>query len=315
MQRALSPYSVLGMPYLILAGAQLAIGAAAIFARYALSGAGPLAVAAARLTIAALVLGCIALVRRRPQRAHTPRERAIFACAGVALAVHFAAWIWSLEYTTVAVSTLLVASTPVWTALYDAIVHDRRLSRLSLAAFAAGAAGLVMVVGFNRTAPPHPGHQLLGAALALAGSVAIGAYLILVREIRDDFGTRAIVTRTYGWSAAVLVAAALFARQPPPAPTATAAWGGIAAMALVSQLLGHTGINASLRWFTPSAISFASLIEPVFAAVLALVLFGEAVSPLAVVGGLLLLGSIAIVLHDERRVKVDGSGPGIGAVH
>ncbi len=303
------------MPYLILVGAQLAIGAAAIFARYALSGAGPLAVAAARLAIAALILGSIAALLRKPLRKHTPRERAIFICAGVALAMHFATWIWSLEYTTVAVSTLLVASTPAWTAMYDAIVHRRRLSRASLGAFLVGAAGLVMVVGFDRTAPPHPGHQLAGAGLALSGSVAIGAYLILVREIRDDFGTRAIVTRTYGWSAAVLVAAALLARQPPPPISAGAAWGGIAAMALISQLLGHTGINASLRWFTPSAISFASLLEPVFAAVLALMLFGEAVSPAAVAGGLLLLGSIAVVLREERRPVLDGSGLPIGPVH
>jgi drug/metabolite transporter (DMT)-like permease len=301
------------LTYALLGGAQLAVGAAAIFARYALGGAGPIAIAAARLTIAALVLLGIGFARRSRGRRHTARERLIFVAAGAALALHFAAWIWSLEYATVAISTLLVSSTPIWTSIYEALVHGRTLSRTAATAFVTGGAGLVVVVGFNRTAPPHPGHALLGASLALIGALAIGAYLLLVREVRDAFDTRTIVTRTYGWSAAFLLAGALAARQPPPSLHATGAWAGIVAMAFISQLLGHTAINASLRWFTPSAISFATLLEPVFAGILALVIFGESIAPIAIVGGVVLLGSIAVVLREERR-EVDGSGLPIGPV-
>jgi drug/metabolite transporter (DMT)-like permease len=71
-------------------------------------------------------------------------------------------------------------------------------------------------------------------------------------------------------------------------------------MALVSQLLGHTAINASLRWFSPSAVSFTNLIEPVAAAVLALFIFGEALAPPAIAGGAVLLIAIGIVLREER---------------
>ena len=56
------------------------------------------------------------------------------------------------------------------------------------------------------------------------------------------------------------------------------AWGGILAMALVSQLLGHTGMNAALRWFSPSAVSFSTLLEPVIAACWRSLLFGETLS-------------------------------------
>jgi drug/metabolite transporter (DMT)-like permease len=94
----------------------------------------------------------------------------------------------------------------------------------------------------------------------------------------------------------VLVLLALIARQPPPALHAYAAWGGILAMALISQLLGHTGMNAALRWFSPTAVSFSTLLEPVFAAALALVLFGETLSAPAVIGGAVLLGSIGTIL-------------------
>jgi drug/metabolite transporter (DMT)-like permease len=281
------------MPYLVLGAAQLAVGAAAIFARFALGGAGALAVAAARLAIAAIVLLCIARVRPK-HAAPTKRQATILACAGIAMAAHFAGWIASLEYTTVAISTLFVATTPIFTACYDAVVLRRGLSLRSLLAFAGGGAGLAMVVAFNHTAPPHPGSEWLG------GSISIAAYFILVREVREELGTRTIVTHTYTWAAVVLVLAALLARQTPPAIDAYAAWAGIAAMAFISQLLGHTALNASLRWFSPSAISFSTLLEPVSAAVLALVIFHETLSQLSILGGIVLLASVAVFLNEER---------------
>jgi drug/metabolite transporter (DMT)-like permease len=289
-------------PYLTLIFAQLTVGAAAIFARFALTGAGPIAVSASRLTIAAIALLALAAIRRpREHVKMSGRDRAIFAVAGMALAIHFAAWIWSLQYTTVAISTLLVATTPIWTALYDAVARGLKLSALAFFSFAAAAAGLVMVVGFTATPPPIPGHAVLGAILAIAGAIGIAVYFILIREVRASFGTRAIVTQTYTWAAVALFAAAIVTRQPPPPLGDGVAWGGIIAMALVSQLLGHTAMNAALRWFSASAVAFTTLVEPVVAALLALAIFNERLTAIAVAGGLLVLGAIGIFIREERR--------------
>lgn len=314
MSVAPSSRSSLG-PYATLASAQIAVGAAAIFARFGLGGAPPLAVAAWRLVIASAVLLVIAGVRNAPRETrgrsiphddkavpHDDGRKAwIFVAAGGVLAAHFATWIWSLEYTSVAVSTLLVATTPIWTALYDSTVYKRHLSLPAWAAFAVGAVGLVLVVGFNATHPPIAGHEILGGALALAGAVAIGAYFVLVREVRHSYGTRGIVTRTYSWAALTLLVASLAAHQMPPPVADGKAWGGIIAMALISQLLGHTALNASLRWFSPSAVGMSTLLEPVTAAVLALFIFGETLTPLAIGGGVLVLLAIGVFLLEERR--------------
>jgi drug/metabolite transporter (DMT)-like permease len=272
------------------------VGAAAIFARYALSAAAPLAVAAARLCIAATILLVVALVAHERTIAPTTAQRAILLAAGAVLAVHFATWIASLDYTTVAISTLLVSTSPLFTTLYDAIVRRRRFPLTVPVALIAGIAGLLMITRSANSPAPIAGHALLGAALALAGAAAFAAYLLLVREVRADLSTRAIVTTTYSAAAAVLVILALIAHQPPPPLHAYAAWGGILAMALISQLLGHTGMNAALRWFSPTAVSFSTLLEPIFAAGLALVLFGETLSALAIAGAVILLGSIGTVL-------------------
>ena len=271
------------------------MGAAAIFARYALASAPPLAVAAARLCIAAAILLIVAALHRST-RTTTRAQRSLLWIAGGALALHFATWIASLDYTTVAISTLLVSVTPMWTALYDALVRRRRFPLVVPLAFLSGIAGLAMVTSGHHAAPPHAGHETLGAILALAGSAAFAAYLLLVRQVRADLTTRTIVTTTYSTAAIVLVVAAAAAHQAPPNVHAYAAWGGIIAMALISQLLGHTGMNAALRWFSPSAVSFSTLLEPVFAAVLALLIFGETLSGLAIAGACLLLASIGTVL-------------------
>ena len=286
-------------PYALLGGAQLAVGAAAIFARFALTGAGPLAVSALRLAIAAAVLLAAASVRRERARP-LPHQSRRLALAGVALAVHFAGWIASLQYTTVAVSTLLVATAPIWTAIYDAAFRKQPPSPRTLWAFAAGAAGLALVVSFNAAAPPIPGRPLLGSVLALTGSLAMAIYLLLVRDVRGSLGTRTIVTRTYSWAAIALIAGALLMGQPAPALSDLPAWGGILGMALVSQLLGHTALNAALRWFSPSGVAFSTLIEPVSAAVLAFCIFGERLAAPAIAGGIVLLAAIAIVLREER---------------
>jgi drug/metabolite transporter (DMT)-like permease len=139
--------------------------------------------------------------------------------------------------------------------------------------------------------------------LALAGGAAIGAYFLLVREVREGYGTRAIVTRTYTWAAVLLVIASAVARQAPPAVTDAEAWGGILAMALISQLLGHTALNASLRWFSPSAVAFTTLLEPVLAAVLAYLIFGEQLTATAIGGGVLLLAAIGVFLREETLVS------------
>ena len=232
-------------------------------------------VAALRLSLASAVLLTIGALHRKPMTPLPRAQRALLWAAGAALAVHFATWIASLEYTTVAVSTLLVSTSPLWTTLYDAVVRGRRFPLAVPLAFITGIAGLVLVTSSNRSLPPHPGHAILGATLALIGSAAFAAYLLLVRDVRARAGTRTIVTTTYTAAALLLIVAALCAREPLPDLHAYGAWGGIVAMALVSQLLGHTGMNAALRWFSPTAVSFSTLLEPVIAALLALLLFGE----------------------------------------
>ncbi len=219
---------------LLVALAQFAIGAAAVFARFALTASGPLAVSAARLTIGALPLVVLAASRGRLRPVDGPTERRL-AVAGLLLAAHFACWIASLDFASVALSTLLVCSSAIWTEAY-AVLRRGRIDPYAATSVAGALAGVAIVVG-----APDRVNTPLGLGLAIAGTVAIAAYLIVVRDTDPRYDTLAVTSRTYSYAAIALTAAALIAHDHLPPTNDLGAWGGILAMALLSQLFGHTG--------------------------------------------------------------------------
>jgi drug/metabolite transporter (DMT)-like permease len=290
--------------HLRLLGAQLAVGAAAIFARFALGGAGPLAVSAWRLALAAVPFVAFEMLRRERTPSPGARREIALACAGLLLAAHFAGWIASLLYAPVALSTLLVCTSPLWTGAFEA-ARTRRMPRPGyLWGVALAAAGLAVIVAQRDAPAPIPGRLPLGEALALGGGLALALYFLLVRTFGNapqrgaPLPTRAIVARTYAWAALALLAASALAHQGPPLLTNWVAWGGILAMALVSQGLGHTAMNASLRRFTPNVVALTTLLEPPIAALLAVVIFREALSAFVLAGAAAVLGGVALALRD-----------------
>jgi len=288
--------------YGVLVLAQLAIGAAAIFARYALLGSGPIWASALRLAIASVPLALFAWLRGGYRGGDRITDvRLVF--AGVLLGVHMATWIASLQYTTVAISTLLVTTAPVWTELMDRRARKGSTMRRALA-IGVALVGVAVVVGWPSAAGSDP---VRGAVLALIGSATIAGYLTIVSHIGDNVAMRArystigIVGRTYPIAAVAVTMWALVGHDRFPLTSDTTAWGGILAMALVSQLLGHTALNAALRTLTSTVVAMTTLLEPIVAALFAAWLFSERLSPLTTAGGILVLVGIGLLVREEGR--------------
>ena len=120
-----------GSTFLVLAGGVAVVSTASILIRYAQAeGASSLAIAAGRLGLAAAVLSPFSLpMLRRELPALTSRHLLLCAASGLLLAIHFWAWIASLEYTSVASSTALVTTNPLWVALASAWLLRRFVDR------------------------------------------------------------------------------------------------------------------------------------------------------------------------------------------
>lgn len=280
-------------PYLVLAIALLAVSHAAIFAR--LADAAPLAIAAWRLGIACLVVLPLAVTGTRAGGLSL-RPMALATGAGALLALHFATWIASLDYTSIARSVLLVSTAPIWVAVIQFVIGRGAPARSTLIALACVTAGAAVVSSDGGAG--EAGIQ--GDLLALAGAIAMAGYLLLSREAQAALPFRAYLGVAYG-SAALLLWLAMLATRTPAAGYDATTWWALAGMALVSQLIGHSGYNWSLRHLSPQFVAVALIGEPVLASCLGWWLLGEALDWRTGAGGALILAGIALAARAARE--------------
>lgn len=274
-------------PGLALVSGVLAVSTGAIFVR--LAEAPPLVTAAWRMAFATLLVAPFAWWRAREElRGLSRRELGLAALSGLLLALHFATWITSLSFTTVANSVVLVNTNPVWVALLTPwFTWDRVSGRAWLGVLVSVAGGAV--IGCGDFAGDT--RALLGDGLALAGGLAAAGYLLLGRRLREKLSLLAYVTVCYG-SAAVLLWTAVLAAGLPVTGFRASTWGAFIGMALVSQCLGHTSYNWALKYFGASVIAVSLLGEPVLTSLAAWWLFGEALTWAKAAGGALILAGI-----------------------
>lgn len=290
---------------LVLGAAVLAISFAAIFTR--LAEAPGVVVAFWRMAFSCVVLAPFALrgLRRTPPTAASLRPTL---WAGVLLGLHFAAWLSSLAYTTVAASVTLVTTVPLWVALIEWLRGSRPprgvLVGLGIAVAGGGAIGFGDLRGGS--AP------LLGDALALAGAVTVAGYFLLGRHAQHaGLSTGAYAGIAYAVATVVLLPFPLLFGAPYLAwPPMTWLW--IALMALAPQLVGHTGLNWANRHLDPTLVATVTLLEPIGAGALALVLFGEVPGAAVLAGAAVLLTGVALVVR-YRRLPVPVPEPRRGS--
>ncbi|NER38502.1 MAG: DMT family transporter [Oscillatoria sp. SIO1A7] len=284
---------------LVLAIAVLAVSTAAILSRLAFDAGGTRAVgfslmlAASRITLASLIL--LPTWRNLKLSEQSPEAIRYSIGAGVLLALHFAGWITSLAYTSIAASTTLVTTNPVWISLFSWIWFREKISWTSAGGIAIALAG-GLLIGFGDAGGGDSGsNPLLGNVLALMAAWAASLYLLLAREAqRKGISLGGYMAIAYSTAALVLL---------PIPPFFGGSYAGhpslvylyILLMAIVPQSIGHTGFNWAVLWMSPTLVSLSILFEPVGASFLGYLLFGE-IPPIQVfAGAVVLLAGVAVV--------------------
>ncbi len=283
----------------------LAVSTASIFIRFAQREAPSLVIAALRLTFASLILAPIALTRHREElRKLTRRDLLLGLLSGVFLAVHFATWISSLEYTSIASSVVLVSTGPLWVALLSPIFLKESLSKpvligMILALIGGTIIGLSDACQINKglVCPPLSefvqGKSFLGNFLALVGAWAVAGYLMIGRRLRGGMSLIPYIFVVYGFAAIVLLGF-MFAAGQRPTGFSPMVYIWLFLLALIPQLIGHSTYNWALRYLPASLVSITTLGEPIGSAVLAYLILSEAPTLLTIFGGILILAGIFI---------------------
>jgi drug/metabolite transporter (DMT)-like permease len=290
------------LPFSLLI-AILAVSTASIFIRFAQHEAPSLVIAALRLTIASLVITPVALTRYNGElRALTRRDLLMGLLSGAFLAIHFATWISSLEYTSIASSVVLVSTGPLWVALLSPIFLKEPIAKPALTGMFLALLGGT-VIGLSDSCqlegglvcPPLSefvqGEAFFGNFLALAGAWAVAGYLMIGRKLRAGMSLIPYIFIVYGSAAIALLAAMLLAGQS-PGGFSPQVYTWIILLALIPQLIGHTTYNWALRYLSAALVSITTLAEPVGSAILAYIILHEAPTRLTVLGGVLILAGI-----------------------
>ena len=283
-------------PYLALILGTMAVSTGAIFAR--LADAPALVIAAYRVGLATLILAPIAWVKARDEiKTLSKRDLKLAVISGFFLALHFATWISSLDYTSVANSVVLVNTNPLWVGLLTPLIARERVKRAAVYSIGISVIGGA-IIGFGDFATG--GKALLGDGLALAGSMCAAIYLLLGRSLRRKLSLLAYIFICYGSAAVILWIIVLSLRLPVTGfspGTVAAFWG----MALIAQIIGHSTYNWALRWLSAGLIAISLLGEPIGSTILAYLIFDEGLTVYKVVGGIIILSAIYLAATSENK--------------
>jgi drug/metabolite transporter (DMT)-like permease len=282
-------------PFAGLALAVICVSLGSILIR--LAQAPPLATSFHRIFLASLAIAPFASSSLR--RAWGPlaaRDKWLLVASGAALAVHFATWIASLAYTTVAASVLLVNTAPLFTLGFARLFLGEAptASTVQAMVLALAGAGLIAVGDWG----PSPA-ALWGDLLAVLGAVTLSAYHVVGRGLREALPLGAYVLGVWTTAAVVLGVLASLGGVP-LVGYSTRTWLLLGLLALVPTVGGHGLVNLSLRALPAPTVGLFLLGEPVGASVLAYLIFGEAPGPWTLAGGALVLAALAVVVRGGR---------------
>jgi drug/metabolite transporter (DMT)-like permease len=288
--------------FLALIGGATGIGFAPVFVK--LSETGPTATAFFRLLLALPLLWLWAgWDRRKNPTSRQPAGRRDFlmlALAGLFFTGDLSIWHWSLQFTTVANSTLLTNITPIFVTIGAWFLFGDRITPGFVAGMALSIGGAALLVGNSVSLSPR---HLLGDALSLVAAVFYAGYLLALKHLRKSFSTVTIMAWSGLASCTGFGIVAWLSGDKMAAETA-GGWLVLLALALVSHVGGQALIAYGFGHLPASFSSVSLLWQPVVAAVVAWVVLGERLRWLQGIGAVVVLAGIAVasgVLNGGNR--------------
>ena len=288
-----------GNPYIILFIGVLAVSTSAIFVKLATAQAG--VIAFYRLFFSVLLMLPIFLLKYRNElRLIVKRDWILTIISGIFLAFHFIFWFESLNYTSVASSTVLVTMQPLF-AFIGAYLFFKEV--ITVKAIISAIVAIIGSVIISWGDFQVSGMALFGDVLALIACGLITGYLLFGQDVRKRMSLITYTFLVYSFSSITLLVyvvikgEALFGHS-------NSDWMYFLLLAIIPTLLGHTLFNWSIKWISTTAISMAILLEPVGAAILAYYILDEHIMFSQVIGGVIIIIGILIFLMDERKSKL-----------
>jgi DME family drug/metabolite transporter len=287
-----------GLWFVCIAATAWGTGGAVAAVLYDTSGLGPVAVSWWRFVGGALLLAAA----RRSQAPFPRHGRRSMTVTGCGLALYQTAYYVSIQYTGLAVATVVtLGAGPVLIAVGARLARIENLDGAGVAACGGALLGLVLLVGAGPSDPGFSGRDMtIGVAFALLSAAGYAAVTLLTRR---GNGLDRYDTALGGFAVGAVVLTPLAVVDGPiPAEHGVALTAGLLLyLVVVPTALAYALFFAGLAVVRATTASVVALVEPVTAAAVAVTLLGERVTPMAAVGGAILLSTVFLLMRSERR--------------
>jgi drug/metabolite transporter (DMT)-like permease len=277
----------------------IAISTGSIFIK--LCDAPALIIAAYRLVLASLMLIPYAGYKKT-WRGWGRIEMGWLILSGLLLSLHFAFWITSLKYTSVASSVVLVSTHPIFVGIGARLFLRERLGLNLILGIILSVLGSGLISYGDMTLSKE---ALMGDGLALVGAMTASGYFLVGRKMRRNQDLLSYIFPVYSTAGLALVLFSLLFQKPFFGyPTTTYLFMFL--LALVPQLIGHTTFNWALKYFPASMVSITILGEPIGSTILAYLILGEGLTIWKGLGGISIFIGILIALKKETPNSKNG---------
>ena len=295
-----------GLPLVALFAGATCIALSPIWVRVA--DVGPAASAFWRAALAVPLLWALFFSLKTSETKKFPLPALL--ATGLAFAGDLAFWHWSIQYTSVANSTLLANLASIFVTLAAWVLWKQRPSGLFLAGLAAALAGTGVLVRASLDFSPT---ALLGDALGVVTAMFYAWYLLSVKRLRDrGAATLALMAATTTITAVLLLPVAAASAQwsgQSLLPRSAAGWLTLVGLAWISHA-GGQGLIAYALAHLPAAFSAVGLLlQPVLAGAFAWLLLAEPLGALQCAGGAVVLAGIYLAHRGSWAKLVQDVGP------
>lgn len=283
-------------PYIPIFIGVISVSLSAIFVKLANADVG--VIAFYRMFFSVLIMLPWFLMNYRHEvKTLSKRDWLFSAIAGVFLAFHFILWFESLNYTSVASSTVLVTMQPLFAFIGTYLIFKEKITLKTIVAGMIAILGSVLISWGDFQIS---GSALYGDVLALVACALVTGYLLFGQDVRKRLSLVTYTMVVYSISTITLFFY-IIAKGESFGPYPAMEWFWFILLAIIPNLLGHNLFNWSLKWVSTNVISIAILFEPVGAAILAIFIFEEYLSATQIIGGLIVLAGILLFALDLKK--------------
>lgn len=284
-------------PYIPIFIGVIAVSLSAIFVKLANAESG--VIAFYRMLFSVILMAPVFFMKCTSEvKKLTRRDWVFSSVAGVFLAFHFILWFESLNYTSVASSTVLVTLQPLFAFVGTYLFFKEKITGKTILAGGIAIMGSVLISWGDFQLS---GSAFYGDMLALIACALITAYLLFGQDVRKRLSLVTYTMIVYGVSTITLFFYVLIKGES-FGPYPTIDWIWFILLAMVPNLLGHTLFNWSIKYVSANVVSIAILLEPIGAAVLAIFIFKEYLVVTQIIGGVVVILGIVLFAVDEKKI-------------